>query len=78
MKLNLTITKLDGPLFAGEVDSVTLPGANGEMTVLPRHTALVTPLQSGTITVKQGSETKTFAIESGTLEVSQNQATVLV
>ena len=78
MQLNLTITKLDGPIFNGQANAVTLPGVTGQLTVLPRHTALITPLRAGTITVNQDTEAKTFAVEEGLLEVSQNQATVLI
>lgn len=77
-KLNVTITKVDGPLFSGEAEFLTVPGVEGEMTVLAKHEAFISPLKSGTITVKTTEETKEFVIESGTIEVSQNQATVIL
>jgi len=77
--LQLTVTKVDGPLFEGEAESVTVPGIEGEMTILPHHSALISPLKRGVITVRAGGEDTFFEIEeSGTLEVSGNQATVLI
>ena len=38
---NLTITKVDAPVFSGEVLSVQVPGILGEMVILAEHTALI-------------------------------------
>jgi len=77
--LKLTLSRVDGPIFDGEVISVTLPGIAGEMTILANHSALISPLQKGTITYKKADGTsETVLIESGTLEISLNHATVLI
>jgi len=74
----VTVTKVDGPLLNGEALSVTVPGVEGEMTILPEHTALISPLKQGVITVHTSNGEEFFDIERGTLEVSGNQATVLL
>lgn len=74
----VTVAKVEGPLFDGDAVSVTVPGVEGEMTVLPHHEALISPLKKGVITVKTAEGEKFFEIEQGTLEVSDNQATVLM
>ena len=77
--LNLTISRVDMPVFDGPVVSVTVPGLAGEMTILAEHTALISPLKQGSIMVRrENGEEESFDIESGTLEVSQNHATILV
>lgn len=77
--LYVTITRVDGPLFDGQAESVTVPGAEGELTILAKHEPFISPLRPGTITVRpQNGEVETFTIESGTIEVSSNQATILV
>jgi F-type H+-transporting ATPase subunit epsilon len=77
--LKLTISRVDEPIFDGEVLSVTLPGIAGEMTILPQHTALISPLKKGIVSYKKvDGEVERLQIESGTLEISQNHATVLV
>lgn len=77
-KLNLTISKVDGPVFDGEVDSVRLPGIEGEMTILANHEPLISPLAEGKIVVVADGETKEFSIITGTLEISHNHATILI
>lgn len=77
--LQLTIARVDAPVFSGPVVSVTVPGSEGEMTLLADHTPLMTALRAGTITArKEGGEEETFTVTSGTLEVSQNQVTILL
>ena len=77
-KFLLTITKLDGVLFRGEVESVTLPGSAGEMTVLAHHMPLVTLLKSGQIIVKDDNKEEKFSITSGTAEINKKEVTILV
>lgn len=78
--LKLTISKVDAPAFNGEVVSVTVPGAAGEMTLMANHEALISPLKAGTITVRtsDGASPQTFEVTAGTLEVSNNHATILI
>lgn len=76
---SITISRVDGPVFSGEVQSVTVPGVEGEMTILPNHTALISPLRAGKIElVKISGEKETFEVQSGTLEVSANVALILL
>jgi F-type H+-transporting ATPase subunit epsilon len=77
--LKLTISKVDAPVFDGEVISVTVPGTEGEMTILADHEALISVLRAGTVTVRpQSGESTTYPIERGTIEISHNHATVLI
>lgn len=77
--LHLIISRVDEPLFVGGVVSVTVPGKAGEMTILANHEALISPLKKGVITVREpGEAEKTFEIETGMLEISNNEATILI
>lgn len=76
--LKLTISKVDGPVFDDEVISVQVPGVSGEMEILADHTALISPLKAGTITVKKADTKDQFEITTGTLEISNNHATILI
>ena len=77
--LKLTISKVDAPVFDGEVISVTVPGSEGEMTILADHEALITVLKAGKLSVKtETGEVMEYAVISGTLEISNNHATVLI
>lgn len=77
--LKLTIAKVDGPLFDGEVVSVTLPGTAGEMTLMANHEPIISPLKTGTILLKRvDNSEESFSIKRGALELSDNHATILV
>ncbi len=77
--LHLTISKVDAPVFDGDVVSVTVPGTEGEMTILADHTALISVLKAGVITILTAAGSKeTFDTKGGTLEISNNHATVLI
>lgn len=78
-QLNLTISRVDLPVFDGEVVSVTVPGTIGEMTLLADHAPIISPLKAGTILIKkQNGEEESVSIASGTLEMSENRATILI
>jgi F-type H+-transporting ATPase subunit epsilon len=77
--LKLTISRVDAPIFDGDVISVHVPGVSGDMTILARHTALISPLKKGIVTITKSDNTKeVVAIDSGTLEISKNHATILI
>lgn len=76
---NLTIARVDGAVFSGQALSITVPGVEGEMTILPGHVALVSPLRPGVLTVRTEEVPETtYDVTVGTLEVSNNQVTVLL
>lgn len=76
--LHIEITTPDGMIFAGDAQSVTLPGTEGEFGVLPGHTSLVSLLKAGIIEIKTKSDLiESVAIDSGYVEVSSSKVDVL-
>ncbi|MEN9920387.1 MAG: H(+)-transporting two-sector ATPase synthase, epsilon subunit [Candidatus Parcubacteria bacterium] len=77
--LKLTIARVDGPVFDGEVISVAVPGAAGDMELLAGHEAIISPLRTGEVRIKKADgATENFPLSFGTLEVSHNHATILI
>ncbi|MCA9361035.1 F0F1 ATP synthase subunit epsilon [Candidatus Kaiserbacteria bacterium] len=77
--LQLTVSRVDAPVFDGEVVSVHVPGVAGDMEIMANHEALISPLKAGVIRVDlENGETNRYDIESGTLEISNNHATILI
>ncbi len=76
--MQITVSRVDNAVFDGDALSVTVPGAEGEMTILPEHSALITPLRAGVVTVRTSAGDETVQIERGICEVSKNQVTVLL
>jgi len=59
------------------VDEVRLPGALGEMGVLPGHTPLLTSLAAGPLTYFDGSTVVRYAVQGGFAEVLPDRVTIL-
>jgi F-type H+-transporting ATPase subunit epsilon len=76
--INLTITDVEKVLYHGEAASVTVPGSEGEMTILPHHTPIVSALKSGIITVREENEQKQFTITKGVIEISPKEVLILI
>lgn len=92
--MHLEIVSPEATLFSGEATSVTVPGTDGTFQVLNNHAAIVSLLEKGTVKFTTSSAlTEDFAakfnkgkdsgewtidITSGTIEVKENKAIVLV
>jgi len=77
MTIRCEIVSQDRTVFTGDVDIVVLPGAEGEMGILPHHAPLLTTLKYGFIKVrKQGAE-EIFTVAGGVAEVQPDIVTVL-
>ena len=64
-------------LFSGDVDQVDLPGAEGDMGILPGHAPLVTALRPGIVTIFRGNERDPVVVIGGFAEVSPAGLTIL-
>ena len=77
MELRLNIVTPEGELFAGEVDALLVPGAEGQLGILPHHAPLITVLDEGELVVRQGEEEYVFAIHGGYMQVLPDRVIVL-
>ena len=77
MALQLSIVTPERPLVETEVESVVVPGANGEFGVLPGHEPFLAPLQPGVLYYKAGGQQQRVAISGGFAEVARDRVTVL-
>jgi F-type H+-transporting ATPase subunit epsilon len=76
---NLTITRVDEPVFAGEAISFSVPGVAGAMEILAEHEPLISPLKAGTLRYTDAAgEAHELETTGGTLEVAHNHATILL
>ena len=64
-------------LFSGDVDQVDLPGAEGDMGILPGHAPLVTALRPGIVTIIHDDRREPVVVIGGFAEVSPAGLTVL-
>jgi F-type H+-transporting ATPase subunit epsilon len=77
--IELIIVTPERQLLRETVTEVTLPGADGQLGVLPGHAPLITELGIGELTYrsKSGSQHDPIAIISGFAEVLGERVTVL-
>ena len=77
MPLQLEIVTPEKLAYQGEVDSVQLPGSEGELGVLPHHAPLVSTLGAGELRLRKGGEEEFFAIVGGFLQVLPDKVVVM-
>jgi len=75
--LKLSIVTPNGPIFEGDVKTVTLPGKEGEFGVLPGHASLVSSLTVGVIVIEKENTTEAVAINWGHVNVNETSVDVL-
>lgn len=64
-------------LASVEAESVSIPGAEGEMVAMPGHAPVVTTLRPGYVAVVAGGETTEYLVTGGFAEVSADGISVL-
>jgi F-type H+-transporting ATPase subunit epsilon len=77
MPLHLEIVTPEKLAYQGEVDSVQLPGSEGELGVLPHHAPLISTLGAGELRLRKGGEDEYFAIVGGFLQVLPDKVVVM-
>jgi F-type H+-transporting ATPase subunit epsilon len=81
--IHVDVVSAEESIFSGEAKFVALPGENGELGILPRHTPLITRIKPGAVRIlraspdKDGSEEEFVFVAGGILEVQPNCVTVL-
>jgi len=76
-KIKFEITTPERVVYTDEVDSITIPTAKGEITVLPDHIPLISLLVPGELRVKKGNEEELMAVSGGFIEVRKDKVIVL-
>ena len=74
---NLRIVSPEGDVLKEEVEFVVLPGAAGELGILPNHAPLIAGLDVGVARYTLSGTVKRLAIAGGFVEVADNLTTVL-
>jgi F-type H+-transporting ATPase subunit epsilon len=73
----LEIVTPEGKAFSDDVSGVLLPGALGEMGILPNHAALVSTLKAGELRYTKDGKTHELAIGAGFAEITGDHVNVL-
>ena len=76
-QLQLEVVTPERRVLSEPVSSVTVPGRNGEMQILPGHAALISELKTGVLAYNQDGTTQQLHVSGGFVEVSDDRVSVL-
>jgi len=76
-QIQLDVVTPERRVLSEAVDSVNVPGANGEMGILPGHTPLISQLQTGVLSYVQSDATHRLHVSGGFVEVNADRVSVL-
>lgn len=76
-KLLLEIVTPEAKVFSGEVEMAVLPGAEGELGILPMHVPLMTQLLPGEVRILQDGKQTELVVGTGFVEVTQTHVSIL-
>jgi F-type H+-transporting ATPase subunit epsilon len=77
--IQVDVVSAEQSIFSGAAKFVALPGENGELGILPKHTPLITRIRPGAVRIERadnGEEEFVF-VAGGILEVQPDHVTVL-
>src|SRR6187401_2645828 len=77
MPLLLEIATPERLAYSDTVDSVQLPGSEGELGVLPHHAPLISMLGVGELRIKKAGQEESFAIVGGFVQVRPDKVVVM-
>jgi F-type H+-transporting ATPase subunit epsilon len=77
LKLQFEIITPERVVYKDEVNQVTLPTVEGEITVLPNHIPLIAILKPGEIVAKKDGEEIAMACSTGFIEITPKKVVVL-
>jgi F-type H+-transporting ATPase subunit epsilon len=75
--LRLEIVTPEKLAFEGDVDSVVIPGSEGELGVLPMHIPLMTQIKPGEVVISRDGKKDYLAVGEGFATVTQERVNIL-
>jgi len=77
MPLLLEIVTPEALAYSNTVDSVQVPGSDGELGILPHHAPLLATLGAGELRIRKGGSEESFAVFGGFVQVRPDKVIVM-
>ena len=78
MSLTIQIVTPENIAYTGEAESITIPGADGELEILPGHVGLIVPIIPGILRLTgKNNAQQVMATGEGFAEVDSNRVSIL-
>lgn len=75
--INVKVILPSGIKIDQECDSITVPGIDGDFAVLEGHTAFITKIRSGIVTIDINKNSQEYAIHDGFVTVEDDLVTIV-
>ena len=75
--LILEIVTPEAKVYSDVVEVVVVPGAEGELGIMPMHIPLLTELKPGVLKISKAGQETYFAVGEGFVEITQESVTIL-
>jgi F-type H+-transporting ATPase subunit epsilon len=75
--IKLDIVTTEQVVFSGLVNYIAVPGIDGELGILPHHSALITMLKPGELKIRRENEEICVAVGGGFVDISPERVIVL-
>jgi len=75
--LKFSLVSPERELYSGNVDQVDLPGAEGDLGIMPNHSPFMAALRTGVITVSGNGTEAQFFVQGGFADVTPSGLIVL-
>jgi F-type H+-transporting ATPase subunit epsilon len=76
-KIKFKIVTPERTVFEQEVDQITLPVVDGEVTIMPDHRSYIAALKAGEVMLKSEGKEILLVVSSGFIEFNDNVLVVL-
>jgi F-type H+-transporting ATPase subunit epsilon len=76
-KLKLEIVTPEAKIYSEDVDTVLLPGSEGDLGPLPEHIPLLTALSAGELRIMRDGQESVLAVGEGFVEITPTSVSVL-
>ncbi len=76
-KLQFDLVSPERLVISERVDSVTIPGVEGDFGVLPNHSPVIAMIREGELIVENDGTQRSFALSGGFADVTPEGVTVL-
>ncbi len=75
--MKLEIVTPEKKVYSDDVDQVSLPTPNGQLTILPHHLPVITQVRPGELKVKKGEKVTYLVTGEGFVEITGNSVSVM-
>ncbi|HST08755.1 MAG TPA: ATP synthase F1 subunit epsilon [Terriglobales bacterium] len=75
--IQLEIVTPEQTIYSEPVEMVTLPGVDGQMSILPQHVRLITQLVPGELIVRKQGRDEFLAVGEGLVEVTNDRLSIV-